>query len=96
MPDPEPHLEQDCLTELNNLASFKVSNDPDTMCHHKAVCQLDAQQFKDTMVKEVNNHANRKHWKVMLKKNVPKGEIILPPELAMKHKQCISTREVHK
>ena len=35
----------------------------------------DAQQFKEAMVKEVNDHSNRKQGRVMLKKDVPKDEI---------------------
>ena len=48
------------------------------------------------MVKESNDHTDRKHWRVMLKRDVPKGEIILPAAWAMKHKQHMSTQEVCK
>ena len=56
----------------------------------------DAKQFKEAMVKEVNDHTSRKHWEPIEKKDVPPGEKILPAVWAMKRKRRIDTREVYK
>ena len=88
--DPESCPACNRLAKLDDPVSFKASNDPDTMCCPKAMCQLNAQQFKKAVVKEVNDHTDWKHWKVILKWDVLKDEIILPAAWAMKHKRCMS------
>ena len=63
---------------------------------HEALRAPDAQEFKKAMVKEVNDHNDRQHWEIMEKKDVPKGETILPAVWAMKRKRRIDTRQVYK
>jgi hypothetical protein len=63
---------------------------------HEALKQPDAEEFKKAMVKEVQDHTTRNHWKVMEKKDVPQGETILPAVWSMKRKRRIATREVYK
>ena len=41
--------------------------------HEALKKQPDAKQFKKAMVKEVKDHTERGHWKVIEKKDVPKG-----------------------
>lgn len=82
--------------DFNMLTAMKASSDPDTMYYHEAMREPDAQEFKQAMVKEVNDHTNRKHWKVIRKEQVPEGEIILPSVWAMRRKRRIATREVYK
>ena len=39
--------------------------DPDTMTLKEALKQPDAEEFLKAMVKEVDDHARREHWKIM-------------------------------
>ena len=39
--------------------------DPDTMTLKEALKQPDAEEFLKAMVKEVEDHARREHWKIM-------------------------------
>ena len=75
---------------------MKATNDPDTMRYHEAMKAPDAQQFKEAMIREVNDHTQRKHWRPVLKSSVPMGATILPAVWAMKRKRRIATREVYK
>jgi hypothetical protein len=92
------YVEEDKLAEMDDpiLFAMKASNDPDTLYHHQAMREPDAKQFKEAMVKEVNDHTKRGHWEPMEKKSVPEGETILPAVWAMKRKRRIATREVYK
>jgi predicted SnoaL-like aldol condensation-catalyzing enzyme len=68
------YSETDKLAEMDNPITFamKASADPDTFYHHQAMKQPDARQFKEAMVKEVNDHTKKKHWEVIEKKSVPR------------------------
>ena len=90
--------EGDQLGDLDDpiLYANKATNDPDTLYMHEALRAPDAQEFKKAMVKEVNDHNDRQHWEIMEKKDVPKGETILPAVWAMKRKRRIDTRQVYK
>ena len=93
----DDYREIDVTEELDEpLIAFKASNDPDTMYYDQAMREPDAQSFKEAMVKEVQDHTNRKHWKVIRRNQVPADEIILPAVWAMKRKRKITTREVYK
>jgi hypothetical protein len=96
--DEEMYIEEDKLRDLEDPIAYalKASNDPDTMYMHEAMRQPDAKQFKEAMVKEIKDHDTRKHWKVVEKKNIPQGTIILPAVWSMKRKRRITTREIYK
>jgi hypothetical protein len=88
--DPHLYREEDILAALDDPiafnaschipepVSFKATNNPDTFYMHDVLKQPDAAEFKKAMVKEVQDQTNRKHWKVVEKRSVPKGETILP------------------
>ena len=76
--------------------AYKATNDPDTLYMHEALKAPDAKEFKKAMIKEVQDQTQRKHWRVMLKKDVPQGETILPAVWSMRRKRQIATREVYK
>jgi hypothetical protein len=60
------------------LYRCKASNDPDTLYMHEALKAPDSLKFKEAMVKEVNEHIKRRNWEPILKRDLPKGTIILP------------------
>ena len=49
------------LTEFIEVLAVTVA-DPDTMTLKQALQEPDADKFIEAMIKEVNDHANRKHW----------------------------------
>jgi hypothetical protein len=94
--DPSLYIEEDIMSELDNPVTFKATSDPDTMYMQEALKQPDAKKFKEAMVKEVNDHTEREHWKPILKSDVPDDYVILPAVWSMKRKRRIATREVYK
>ena len=56
----------------------------------------DRSEFVKAMVKEYNDHTDRKHWKLVRKEEVPKGTKILDSIWSMKRKRNIITREIYK
>ncbi len=68
------------------LQAFKMISDPDTMYLWQAMREPDHEQFKATMEEEILNHMNNHHWEIVLKKDIPKGTLILPAVWSMKCK----------
>jgi Reverse transcriptase (RNA-dependent DNA polymerase) len=62
----------------------------------KATTDLDADKFKEAMKKEVSEHTQKGHWRIIRKSNVPDHSKILPAVWSMKHKRRIETRKVYK
>ena len=58
--------------------SMAVSSDPDTMTLRKALQQPDRHEFIKAMEKELRDHINRKHWKVVPLKSIPVGKHAIP------------------
>ena len=48
-----------------NFAYIMSMADPDTMTLKEALNQPDAEEFLKAMVKEVEDHVRREHWKIM-------------------------------
>jgi hypothetical protein len=71
----EANLHQDLKHPILYLC--KASNDQDTVYMHEALKVPDSLKFKEAMVKEVNEHIKRHNWELMLKRDLPKGTIIL-------------------
>jgi Reverse transcriptase (RNA-dependent DNA polymerase) len=104
--DPLLYQEEDQLSAMDDPIKFiathdqpiayKATNDPDTLYMHEALKAPDAKEFKKAMIKEVQDQTQQKHWCVMLKKDVPQGETILPAVWSMCRKRQIATREVYK
>jgi hypothetical protein len=91
--DPLLYQEEDQLSAMDDPIKFiathdqpiayKATNDPNTLYMHEALKAPDAKEFKKAMIKEVQDQTQRKHWCVMLKKDVPHGETILPAVWSM-------------
>ena len=60
-----------------SLVDFKVSTDPDILYHHEAIVASDSDNFVESIIKEVDTHSERDHWKLVLKEYVPTNEHIL-------------------
>ena len=85
-------LQQDMIDPI----AFKASSDPDTMYYHEAIRAPDSEAFKQAIVKEINDHIEGNHWKLIPSTAVPKGERILDSVWAMKRKRDIKTQQVYK
>ena len=84
-------------TEAEDPIAFAASgSDPDTLHYNAAMKAHDAQDFKDAMVKEVNDHTARNHWEIWEKSKVPEGQKVLSAVWAFKRKRRIDTRAVYK
>ena len=95
--DPRQYQEEQLLNQFEtDPIAFKATADPDTMYLHEAMKEPDAQQFKEAMIKEVNEHTENGHWEVVPRSTVPEGVKVLPAVWSMKRKRRISTREIYK
>ena len=63
-----------------------ITTDPDTMTLKEALQQHDRAEFIKAMHKEIGDHVNRKHWKVVPLKNIPSSRRCLPMVWSMKRK----------
>ena len=63
---------------MHNPIAFHVEMMGDTMHSHQALKQLDASNFVQAVMKEINEHENTKCWELIKHSDVPKNvEIIL-------------------
>ena len=60
---------------------------PDAMLLHVALAQLDRDKFIVSMEKELKQHSELKHWKIIHKTQVPKGAKPLPMVWTLCRKQ---------
>jgi hypothetical protein len=92
----DTELTKESFDAHHPLQAFKTISDPDTMYLWQAMTEPDREQFKAAMEEEIANHTNNHHWEIVLKKDIPKGTLILPAVWSMKRKRRITTREVYK
>jgi hypothetical protein len=78
------------------ITTMKSTSDPDTMYLWQAQKEEDFPQFQAAMQKEIDDHTSRGNWKLVPRKELPKGATVLPSVWAMKRKRRISTREIYK
>ena len=82
--------------DIDNPIAFKASGDPDLIYIHQAMRAPDRRHFISAMIKEVEDHVQRKHWKLIPILKVPLTTKILDLVWAMKYKRDIMTRKVSK
>ena len=71
-----------------HLISYAANTkDPDTMTLQEALRQHDRAEFIKAMHKELQDHINRKHWKVVPIMSVPKKRTPIPRVWLMKRKR---------
>ncbi len=66
---------QECM---QHPIAFHAEMMGEIMYFHQALKQDDSAEFIKAVVKEVNDHAEQKHWKVIEQSKVPKGVTPLP------------------
>jgi hypothetical protein len=84
------HQEEPHPLALLNESVFGVpgiSSDPDTMTLEEAMNQPDRAQFIEAMKKELADHIERKHWKIMPAASVPREKRPIPMVWSMKRKR---------
>jgi len=74
----------------------KATSDPDTMYHHDAMKQKDADQFKQAMVKEWSDQVANGNFTKVLRSEVPQGATVLHAVWQMKRKRVIKSGKVKK
>ncbi len=79
------HLDlQDCMRHPIAFLSEMMG---DIMYLHQALCQPDAREFVEAVIKEVNSHIDNNHWKLISRTEVPEGTEVLPSVWVMQRKQ---------
>jgi hypothetical protein len=89
-----PTQENPCDHQDPIAIAMKSNVDPDTKYLWEARKEPDFPKFLEAMQKEVDDHTREGHWKLVRRKDVPKGATILPAVWSMKRKRCIATREI--
>ena len=59
---PKQHVDTDKLTEMDDPIAFshRATNNPDTMMMHGAVKQAEAGEFKQAIIKKIQDHSKCK------------------------------------
>jgi hypothetical protein len=87
-PDVEAYAELHPFALMNeHVVAYIGQSESDTMTLDEALRQSDRDQFVEAIKKELNDHINRKHWKVIPASAVPKHKVPLPMVWAMKRKR---------
>jgi len=92
-------FEEADANELNNedpLWIFKATSDPDTMYHHEAMKEKDADHFRGAMMKEWQDQVKNNNFTQMKRSEFPEGATVLPAVWQMKRKRDIKSGEVKK
>ena len=63
--------------EMQYPLAYLSSSDPDTMYFDQAMNQTNRKEFLNEAVREVNSHCELNHWKLLPRKELPKGQPIL-------------------
>jgi hypothetical protein len=63
----------DLQERMQNPIAFHAEMMGDIIYYDQALKQPDVKQFANAVVKEINGHANNKHWTLVKRKDVPKG-----------------------
>jgi hypothetical protein len=88
-PDVEAYAEPHPFALITeHVTAYIGQSDPDTMTLDEAALRAsDRDQFVEAMRKELNDHIDRKHWKVIPALSVPKHKVPLPMLWPMKRKR---------
>jgi hypothetical protein len=60
--------------KLSDPVAFLTRTNRDTMYFDQAMREPDADEFVKAAVKEVNDHIENKHWELVPRSEVPKGQ----------------------
>ena len=90
-----PEHDPFCYAATSNR-SKKAGGDPDTLSFRDAMNQTDKEHFLTAMIKEIQDHSKRKHWKIVPRAMVPKGHPVARAVWSMKRKRHHVTGEIYK
>ena len=82
--------------DVKDLLAYLARSYPHTMYFDQEMKEPNLKEFLNASIREVNSHCKLKHWKILTRKEVPKGKFILDSVWAMKRKRDIVTRQVYK
>ena len=68
----------DNLSHLNPLVTYKATTDPDYMKLHEVMHQEDKAEFLKAMLEEVRDQMENGNFSIIKRNQVPKGSTILP------------------
>jgi hypothetical protein len=87
-PDVEAYAEPHPFALFSeHVVAFVGSTDPDTMTLQEALKEPDRDEFIKAMTKELTDHVDRKHWKVVPRKSIPAHKLPIPMVWSMKRKR---------
>jgi hypothetical protein len=86
----------DLQERMQNPVAFHAEMMGDIMYYDQALQQLDAKQFANAIVKEVNGHVDNKHWTLVKQKDVLKKAQVVPSVWVMRRKCDLTTNKVIK
>ena len=70
-----------------SVIGMATSSDPDTMALGEAMAAPDKNEFTQAMHKELHDHVNRRHWKVVPTRSIPSHKRAIPMVWSMKRKR---------
>jgi hypothetical protein len=76
--------------------TMAATSDPDTIYYHEILNQPDKQKFIEAMEREIDDHNEKEHWRLVHRSALSTGTRILPSVWAMRRKRDLSTEEVTK
>jgi hypothetical protein len=82
--------------EYVNPISMAAMSDPDTIYYHETLHQPDKQNFIEAMAREIDDHNEKGHWRLIRRSKLPSVTRVLPSVCAMRPKRELSTGEVIK
>lgn len=78
------------------LCAFAASSSPDILYVDEALRAEDKEQFLQAMVKEIQGHEKRGHWKMVRSTDLAPDTRVFPAVWAMRRKRRIDTGEIYK
>ena len=80
----------------NPLLAYKATSDPDTMYYHQAMKEHDKEEFKSSMMKEIEDQYTNGNFSIIHKNEVPDDQIVLPAVWQMRRKRDAKTGAIKK
>ena len=68
---------------LSNPIALAASADPNIMYYHQAMKEPDHEQFRRSVLKEIQDHKTNQHWEVIPKQDMPPNTKLLDMVWAM-------------
>ena len=81
---------------MEDPLAYIASSEPDKVYFDQAMKQPERKEYLNVAIKEFNIRCEQKHWKLVPRSEVPKGQPILDLVYAMNMKRYIVTRQVYK